>query len=224
VEKSMDSTSLRSLTLLLIYNVVAVLVAGKATLNAARDHDFVWALVFGLVAMTYVLGLLLGLIRHPSADPVNRRLRAGGIYFLAAFTTAVTADDLMYITEMAGRPFSGWSRLLLYASLAGSFVMALAVLAILIKPRYGHIAALVGSGFLFPYFALLAWNMPWRDFVWLVTIHWDGKLEVLALISLAAATAYSIEHLVRIKRTSDVSSEKLRTHTVTIKSSGVEGL
>jgi hypothetical protein len=204
----MNGTTLRGLTLLLIFNVVAAFVSAKAALNAVSDNDFVWAVVFGIVATIYVLGLLLGLIRHRLADPVNRRLRAGGIYLFAAFTTAVTAYDLMYISEMAGRPFSGLPRVLLYASLVGSLVMAFAVLAVLIKPRYGYIAALLGAGLLCPYFALLAWNLPWRDYIWLVTIHWDGNLEVLAVISLAVAMAYSIRHLWRTERALVVVNKK----------------
>jgi hypothetical protein len=161
----------------------------------------IWSgLEFGLIAATYVLGLVLGLIRHRLADPVNDRLRAAGIYLFAAFTTAVTADDLMYISAMSGRPFSGLPRLLPNTSLIGSLVMALAVLAVLIKPRYGYFAALFGGGLLCPYFVLLAWNLPWHDFVWLVTIHWDGKLEVLAVISLAVAMAYSIRHVWRTQK------------------------
>jgi hypothetical protein len=118
-------------------------------------------------------------------------MRAAGLYFFAAFTTAVTVDDLMYMAKASGHPFLGWPYFVLTTSLLGSLGLAIASLATLFRPRFGNIAALTCAGILFPYFAFMAWNLPWRDFVWLVTIHWDGKLEVTAIFSLTAALAYS---------------------------------
>ena len=63
----------------------------------------------------------------------------------------------MYMSEAAGRPYSGWWRGLLNASLLGSLLLVVAFLAVLIRPRYGYVAALLGASLSWPYFALLSW-------------------------------------------------------------------
>ncbi len=198
----MNWTWLRRLGWPLLFNCVAVLVSGHAALNALSSRDFFWAVVFALIASAFLVGVLLHVAQHCLAGLVNHRCSAGGIYLFAAFTTALTVDDLMYMAEAGGRPYSGWVRALSTASLLGSLVLGFAFLTVLVKPRYGYIAALLGASLSWPCFAYLAWNLPWRDFIWLVTVHWDGELQVAAVFSLATGTVYSLVQLRRMQRTS----------------------
>jgi len=191
----MKWTTLRGFGWPLLFDVVAVLVSSNAARNALNSRGFLWAAVFALIASAYVFGGILHITRHRLAGPLNRRLCAGGVYLFAAFTTAVTVDDLMYLAEAGGQPYSGWPRLLLNASLIGSLALGVAFLAVLVKPRYGYVPALVGASLSAPYFAYLAWSLPWRDFGWLVTIPWDGELQVAGVLSLATAVAYSVFQL-----------------------------
>jgi hypothetical protein len=130
-------TRLRSIGWPLLFDCVAVLVSGNAARNAFAFRDFPWAVVFALVASAFFSAMLLDVAQHRLAGTVNHHLRAGGIYLFAAFTTAVTVDDLMYMAEAEGRPYSGWAGALATASMLGSLVLALAFLAVLVKPRYG---------------------------------------------------------------------------------------
>jgi hypothetical protein len=116
-----------------------------------------------------------------------------------AFTTDVSVDDLTYLANANGQPFRGGWHALLVISLIGSLVLVIASVSALIKPRYGHIAAVLGAGLTWPYFAYVAWNLPWRDFRWLVTTQWDealGALNVWAVLSLIISTACSVASLV----------------------------
>jgi len=106
-------------------NCVAVLVSGNAARNAFVSRDFLWAGIFSLIAVTFLSGILLHVAQHPLARSVNHRLCAGGIYLFAAFTTALTVDDLMYMSEAGGRPYFGWFRALLTVSLFGSLVLGM---------------------------------------------------------------------------------------------------
>jgi hypothetical protein len=195
----MNWTSLRPIVWSVLFNGVAFLISGNAARNALANRDFLAASIFAVVASAFLCGTLLHAAQHRLAGTVNQRLCAGGIYLFAAFTTALTVDDLMYMSEAAGRSYSGWWRGLLNASLLGSLVLVVAFLAVLIRPRYGYVAALLGTSLSWPYFALLSWHLPWRDFVWLVTIHWDGELQVAAVLSLAIGTVYSLLQLRRMR-------------------------
>lgn len=186
---------LRNLGWLSVFNFAGALICGKAAVRAASNHDFLWASIFALIGCTYLFGVGLSIIQHRCAAPLNHRMRAAGLYFFAAFNTALTVDDLMYMAEASGRPFSGWTHVVLTTSQFGSLGLGIASLATLFRPRLGNIAALTCAVVLCPYFAWVACDLPWRDFVWLVTIHWDGELEVTAIFSLTAALAYSIFQL-----------------------------
>jgi hypothetical protein len=184
----------------LIFNSAAVLVLGSEARNAFDTHAFAWAAGFSLFASAYLLGVFLHIGQFRLADRVNLCLRAGGIYLFAALTTALTVTDLTYEADAVGRPYSGWAAAACNASLIGSLLLALSFLTVLIKPHYGYAVAMVGTCLSWPYFAVLASSLPWRDFVWLVTIHWDGRLQVAAVFALVAATAYSIFQLGTLPR------------------------
>ena len=174
-----------------VFNAVVVLGLSNAIWNAFHAHDFIPLALLGVVATAYAVGLLLYVVRADFATTVNQRLTAGGIYLLAAFTTDTTVEESLFASSASGYHFSGWSGAIINASLIGSLLLGLAFLSVLIKPKYGNLVALVGASLAWPYFAYLAWHLPWRDFVWLVTIHSGGKLEVMAVFSLLAATIYS---------------------------------
>src|SRR5437667_561743 len=166
--QDMSRTTVWELGWVLVLNGVAVLVLGSEAQDAFHAHAFVWATGFALVASAYLLGLFVQIGQFRLAGSINGRLRAGGVYLFAALTTALTVTDLMYEADAVGRPFSGWPGAACNASLTGSLLLAVSFLTVLIKPGYGWAVALVGTCLSWPYFALLAWNLPWRDFVWLV--------------------------------------------------------
>ena len=141
---------------------------------------------------TYCFGLLLLLLRSDHAKTVNQRLSGGGIYLVAAFFTDVTVEDSLFESSANGFHLSGWPAAITNTSLIGSLLLGLAFLLMLIRPRYAKLPALVGACLAWPYFGYLAWSLPWRDFIWLVKIHWDGEFQVIAIFSLVVATAYSI--------------------------------
>lgn len=191
----MKRSSLRAVWTLL-FNGTAVLLLGHAGWGALRSRDFVPVSLFTIFTAAYSVGLLMQVSRYRLARATNVRLQAAGIYLFTAFTTELPVDDLMYMANASGQPYRGWGHAVLLISLLGSLVLAIACILALIKPRYGHIAAVFGAVLSWPYFAYVAWNLPWRDFVWLVTIHWDGELNVAAVLSLIVASAYSIASLV----------------------------
>jgi len=178
-----------------VFNAVVVLALSNAVWNAFHAHDFIPLALLGVVTTAYAVGLLLYIVRPDFATTVNQRLTAGGIYLLAAFTTDSTVEESLFISSASGYHFSGWPGATINASLIGSLLLGLAFLSVLIKPQYGNLVALVGACLAWPYFAYLAWHLPWRDFVWLVTIHSGGKFEVISVFSLLAATTYSIFRL-----------------------------
>jgi hypothetical protein len=180
----------------LVFDGTAVLVFGDAAWEALQHRDFLPLTLFTIFGAMYCAGFLMQISDHRAARAVNVRLQAAGIYFFTAFTTAVSVDDSMYMASAGGHPFQGWWHTILVTSLVGSLVLAGAFVAALVKPRFGYLAGLVGACFAWPYFMNVAWNLPWRNFVWLITIHWDGKLNVEAVLSLFAATAFSTAKLV----------------------------
>ena len=206
----MSRATIRGLGGALLFNGIAVLVSSNAAWNAVKARDLFPVVLFIFIASVYFCGFVLHVAQHRLARAVNHRLWAGGIYLLSAFTTAVTVDDLRFMAAAGGRPYSGWPRALFTASLIGSLVLGLAFMTVLIRPRYGYIVALVGACLAWPSFADLAWNLPWRDFVWLVTIHWDGELQVAAVLSLTAATVYSILQLKILSRAVEIWQVKTR--------------
>jgi hypothetical protein len=148
--------------------------------------------VFGIAMATYCFGLLLFLLRSDHAKTVNQRLSGGGgIDLVAAFFTDVIVEDSLFESSANGYHLSGWPPAITNASLIGSLLLGLAFLLMLIKPR-AKLPGLVGACLAWPYFGYLAWSLPWRDFIWLVKIHWDGEFQVIAIFSLVVATAYSI--------------------------------
>jgi hypothetical protein len=193
----MNWTTFRSLGWLSIVNGTVALICGKAAWKAFGYRDVLIGACFSCIAVGCIFGLLLGFFRKHLARRLNRRFGAGGIYLAAAFTTWATVDDLMFMATESGHPYSGWSRVLIFVSLTGCAVLAFAALATFIQPRFGYIAALIGTGLLLPYFALAVWNVQWRDFVWFVRIHWDGELQVSSVLSISIAIVYLIVHIRR---------------------------
>lgn len=148
---------------------------------------------------------------HRAARAVNVRLQAAGIYFFAAFTTAVSVDDLMYMASAGGHPYQGWWHTILVTSLVGSLVLAGAFIAALVKPRYGYVAGLVGACLAWPYFVNVACNLPWRNFVWLITIHWDGKLNVEAATRPLSHNIIALTEKLSLRRQSFLSKSTSTT-------------
>jgi len=181
----------------LLFNGAAVLLLGDAGWKAVQARNFGLGILFASFAAGYCAGFLMQIRGYRTAHAVNIRLEAAGVYLFTAFVTAVSVDDLLYMASANGHPYRGWWHAILVCSLAGSLVLCLSAL---LKPRYGYAAGLVGTCLAWPYVANLVCNLPWRHFVWLVAVHWDGKLHVQAVLSLIAATAYSIAEL--SKRTS----------------------
>ena len=99
----MDQLSRRA-----IVNCLAMLISGNAARNAFVCRDFLWAGVFSLITIAFLSGMLLHVAQHPLAKSVNHRLRGGGIYLFAAFTTALTVDDLMYMSGQEVVHILGW--------------------------------------------------------------------------------------------------------------------
>ena len=151
-------------------------------------------------AAVYSIGLFMQIRGQRLARATNLRLQVAGVYLFTALMTFVSVDDLMYLADASGQPYRGRWHAILVISSFGSLALAVACVSALIKPEYGHIVAVLGVSLIWPYFAYVAWNLPWGDFVWLVTIHWDGALDVEAVLSLVVATACSIAGLT-IRRT-----------------------
>lgn len=188
-------TRLRTFGWPTLFNCAAVFVCVKAAYRAFAFHDFTWAITFALIAVAFLFGSALLFSQHRLAGPVNHRLQAGGIYLFTALTNALTVDDFTFMAQAGGRPYSGWPHALMNLSMFGSLTLCAASFASFIKPRYGYVIASVGATLSWPYFGYLSWNLPWRDFVFLVTIHWDGELQVTAIGSLAIASVYSLMQL-----------------------------
>lgn len=187
-----------------LFDGAAILLLGDASRKAIQAQNIGLGILFASFAAGYSAGFLMHIMRHRTAQAMNIRLQAAGVYLFTAFVTAVSADDLMYMASANGHPYRGWWYAILVSSLAGSLVLCLSAL---LKPRYGSAAGLVGVCLVWPYVANLVWNLPWHHFVWLVAVHWDGKLHVQAVLSLIAATAYSIAELA--KRTNWVAHPEL---------------
>ena len=179
----------------LLFNSTAVLLLGRAGWRALQARDFFFLSLFTILAAAYSAGLLMQISQHRVAPALNVRLQVAGVYLFTAFTTYVSVDDLMYMANANGSPFHGRWHTLFVISLIGSLLLAIASVSALVKPQYGHIAAVLGASLAWPYFAYVAWNLPWGDFRWLVTIQWDGELNVEAVLWLIVTTACSVASL-----------------------------
>jgi hypothetical protein len=181
--------------LTLLFNGAAVLLLLRGGWNAFRARDFIPMALLMIFAALYSVGFFMQATEHRVARAANIRMQVAGVYLFTALMTFVSVDDLMYMANASGQPYQGvWHAILVLSSL-GSLTLAIACISALIKPRYGHIVATLGVSLSWPYFAYLAWNLPWNDFGWLITIHWDGALNVLAVLSLFISTVCSIASL-----------------------------
>jgi hypothetical protein len=122
---------------------------------------------------------------------MKRKVLGAVLLVAAAVTIANWLDYAFFLWQVYGYHVPS----LLWAALIGCGGLALACLASFYKQRYGVFLALMAACLLWPYFGMLAWSLPWRDFSWLLRIHDHGASEAAALFMLLAVTVYSIVEL-----------------------------
>jgi hypothetical protein len=81
---------------------------------------------------------------------------------------------------------------LMSIALVGSGFLGIGCLVSLYRLRYGMILGFIGVCLSWPYFAVLAIALPWRQLVWVITIRYHGIDEMAAIVFLLVATIYSI--------------------------------
>ena len=120
-----------------------------------------------------------------------KRIAAAAIYAFAALPMGNWLA-LYYAAQLdAGREVVVSARI----AIVGCIILALACLVALLHFSYGAVLGTFGACLCWPYFGVLAMYLPWRDFVWLVTIHFHGWMEVWSIFGLFAATIYSLWQL-----------------------------
>lgn len=99
-----------------------------------------------------------------------------GLLCYAAAALA-TANSLDYDLVQSYGP-----NLLLEVAFAGSIAFGLGCLVILFRPRYGIISGFWGVCLCWPYFAIVAAFLPWKDLWW---VHSHPNLWTLACCRIA---------------------------------------
>jgi hypothetical protein len=67
-------------------------------------------------------------------------------------------------------------RFITLVALAGAACFALGCVTAFVAGKYATLLGLLGVCLCWPYFGLLAVNMPWNDFTWLIRIHEQAAL------------------------------------------------
>jgi hypothetical protein len=122
---------------------------------------------------------------------MKRKVIAAVLLVTCVVTIANWLDYAFFSWRAYGYPVPS----LLWVALIGCCGLVLACLAVFYKHRYGVFLGLGAACLLWPYFGMLAWSLPWRDFGWLLRIHDHGASEAAALFMLLAVTIYSIVEL-----------------------------
>ena len=122
---------------------------------------------------------------------MKRKILAAVLYGAAAAAIANWLDYAFFGWQVYGYkvPF------LLWVALTGCVGLLLACVVSFFSYRRGLFLGLAGICLLWPYFGLLAWALPWKNFFWLIRIHDHGAAEVAAVFVLVVVTAYSMGRL-----------------------------
>jgi len=125
---------------------------------------------------------------------MRHRIITATLFAAAAISTANWIDWALDPIQPYGHPF------LLKVALAGSLLFLIACLLAVFANRYAALAGYAAMLLSWPYFALLGVSMPWKNFFWLARIHEHGAAQVIAIVTLLAATIYSSPQLWRTAR------------------------
>jgi hypothetical protein len=88
-----------------------------------------------------------------------------------------------------GQPYGGAT--LLKIALVGAVLFVGGAVVSFFSHRFAILFGAAALCFSWPYFSLLAANLPWNHgLFWLIKIHYHGDDQVMALAGLTAATVY----------------------------------
>ena len=118
-----------------------------------------------------------------------RTILAGILFAAVAVATANWLEYAFFERRGYGYP------MVLWIALIGSALFTLGCIIVFFRYRYGIMVGLAAALASWPYFGLLAWHLQWRDFLWLVRIHYHGTDQVAAVFLLVIATVYSLFQL-----------------------------
>ena len=126
------------------------------------------------------------LLSSSEGNQVRLRYGTAFAYVAAAVTTANWIDYAMWPEQPYGH------QILLRISFVGSGLFGIGCLVSLFRFRSASIFGMAGACFSWPYFSILAADMPWSKFVWLVTVHDHGAAQVMSIFFLTMATVFSL--------------------------------
>ena len=118
---------------------------------------------------------------------VKQRVIGAIIYALVALATANWIEYGLW----SGQPYGHQGPM--RVALAGTAAFAISIFLSLLRSRFELLFGVVGIGLSWPYFGLLAADLPWKDVVWLVRIHVHGLDQVAAILFLIVATIYVLK-------------------------------
>jgi hypothetical protein len=120
---------------------------------------------------------------------MKHKIIAAILFAAAAAATANWLEYAFFERKPYGYP------IILWIALIGCVLFALGCAIVFFNFRYGIFAGLSAALLSWPYFGLLAWNLQWRDFLWLVRIHYHGADQVTAVLLLLAASVFLLSQL-----------------------------